>query len=62
MLLPTGVRISLYILWDLTTTDTDGDNKTFCKGTYQPLDLDPNEFAGFDLALGDAFLRSVYAS
>lgn len=35
---------------------------TLCLGTYQPITLDPTAFAGFDLALGDAFLRNVYAS
>lgn len=35
---------------------------TVCQATYQYFDLDPTNFAGFDLVLGDAFLRSVYAS
>ncbi|TFK88605.1 acid protease [Polyporus arcularius HHB13444] len=37
-------------------------NVTVCVATYQYLTLDPTQFAGFDLILGDAFLRSVYAS
>ncbi|KAI0633780.1 aspartic peptidase domain-containing protein [Trametes polyzona] len=37
-------------------------NVTVCLATYQYLNLDPTSFAGFDLILGDAFLRSVYAS
>ncbi|KAI0824071.1 aspartic peptidase domain-containing protein [Trametes gibbosa] len=37
-------------------------NVTVCQATYQYLNLDPTTFAGFDLILGDAFLRSVYAS
>lgn len=37
-------------------------NVTACAGTYQYLTLDPSEFQGFDLILGDAFLCSVYAS
>ena len=37
-------------------------NVTACAGTYQYLTLDPSEFQGFDLILGDAFLRNVYAS
>ncbi|EIW62495.1 acid protease [Trametes versicolor FP-101664 SS1] len=37
-------------------------NVTVCKGTYQPIDLDPTSFAGFDMALGDAFLRNVCVS
>ncbi|KAI0737568.1 acid protease [Daedaleopsis nitida] len=38
-------------------------NVTVCFATYQYLTLDPaGGFGGFDLILGDAFLRSVYAS
>ncbi|KAI0697717.1 acid protease [Cerioporus squamosus] len=37
-------------------------NVTICVATYQYLALDPTQFVGFDLILGDAFLRSVYAS
>ncbi|TBU31743.1 aspartic peptidase domain-containing protein [Dichomitus squalens] len=37
-------------------------NVTACLGTYQYLTLDPSSFVGFDIILGDAFLRSVYAS
>lgn len=40
----------------------NGINTTACLNTYQYLTLDPNEFDGFDLILGDAFLRNVYAS
>ena len=35
---------------------------TICINAYQYLTLDPNSFAGFDIILGDAFLRNVYAS
>ncbi|KAI1796364.1 aspartic peptidase domain-containing protein [Ganoderma leucocontextum] len=37
-------------------------NLTACINTYQYLTLDPNSFQGFDIVLGDAFLRNVYAS
>ncbi|PIL34121.1 hypothetical protein GSI_03832 [Ganoderma sinense ZZ0214-1] len=37
-------------------------NVTACINTYQYLTLDPNSFQGFDVVLGDAFLRNVYAS
>ena len=38
-------------------------NVTVCVATYSYLTLDPAAgFTGFDLILGDAFLRSVYAS
>lgn len=37
-------------------------NVTACINTFQYLTLDPTEFFGFDLILGDAFLRNVYAS
>ncbi|KAI0666611.1 aspartic peptidase domain-containing protein [Trametes maxima] len=37
-------------------------NVTVCLATYQYLNLDPTGFNGFDLILGDAFLRNVYAS
>ncbi|TBU55658.1 acid protease [Dichomitus squalens] len=37
-------------------------NVTVCVATYQALALDPASFNTFDLILGDAFLRSVYAS
>ncbi|RPD63486.1 acid protease [Lentinus tigrinus ALCF2SS1-6] len=54
---------------DLTRTmvadiTTNGQKKqvTICINTYQYLTLDPNSFQGFDMILGDAFLRNVYAS
>ena len=37
-------------------------NATACVNTYQYLTLDPSSFVGFDVILGDAFLRNVYAS
>ncbi|EIW62831.1 acid protease [Trametes versicolor FP-101664 SS1] len=37
-------------------------NVTVCVNTFQYLTLDPTKFVGFDLILGDAFLRNVYAS
>ncbi|KAI0645476.1 acid protease [Trametes meyenii] len=44
--------------------DSDGNvsNKTVCVNTYQYLTLDPTQFVGFDLILGDAFLRNAYVS
>ena len=40
-----------------------GENRTVCVGAYQINSLDPNKgFSGFDMILGDGFLRSVYAS
>ena len=50
---------------DLTypfVVEIDGKNATVCINTYQYLTLDPNSFVGFDVILGDAFLRNVYAS
>ncbi|KAI0743088.1 aspartic peptidase domain-containing protein [Daedaleopsis nitida] len=44
------------------TVDGAVKNITACINTYQYLTLDPNSFAGFDIILGDAFLRNVYAS
>ena len=46
----------------LNTTDGGQQNATFCINSFQYLTLDPTEFSGFDLILGDAFLRNVYAS
>ena len=46
----------------LNTTDGGQQNATFCFNSFQYLTLDPTEFSGFDLILGDAFLRNVYAS
>ena len=63
-----GVEIPVHPL-DITTVDNTMDilpslgvNATFCYNTYQYIDLDPSLFAGFDVILGDAFLRNVYAS
>ncbi|KAH9935100.1 acid protease [Epithele typhae] len=50
---------------DLTLTtvfSTPSGNITGCLGSFQGLTLDPTEFVGFDLILGDSFLRNVYAS
>ncbi|KAH9935099.1 acid protease [Epithele typhae] len=50
---------------DLTLTNvfsTPSGNITGCVGSFQGLTLDPTQFVGFDLILGDAFLRNVYAS
>ncbi|KAH9893132.1 aspartic peptidase domain-containing protein [Epithele typhae] len=50
---------------DLTFTQVltlPSGNTTGCLGSFQALTLDPTEFVGFDLLLGDAFLRNVYAS
>lgn len=46
----------------VVTLDGQDQNVTYCYNTYQYLDLDPTNFAGFDAVLGDAFLRNVYAS
>ena len=43
-------------------TELNGQNATACVNTYQYLTLDPNSFQGFDMILGDAFLRNVYTS
>ena len=45
-----------------TSLDLEGGARTVCVNTYQYLTLDPNSFVGFDIILGDAFLRNVYAS
>ena len=37
-------------------------NVTVCHNQYQYMNLDPENFSGFDAALGDSFLRNVYAS
>ena len=48
----------------VTDITTNGQKRqaTVCINTYQYLTLDPNSFQGFDMILGDAFLRNVYAS
>ncbi|KAI0642431.1 acid protease [Trametes meyenii] len=43
-------------------TDGSGHRRTACVNTYQYLTLDPESFVGFDLILGDAFLRNAYVS
>ncbi|KAI0633306.1 acid protease [Trametes polyzona] len=40
----------------------NGAKRTACLNSYQYLTLDPKDFTGFDLILGDAFLRNVYTS
>ena len=45
----------------VTVSLADNTTRTLCGGTYQPNALDPNGFSGFDMLLGDAFLRNVYA-
>ena len=45
-----------------TSLDLEGGARNVCVNTYQYLTLDPNSFVGFDIILGDAFLRNVYAS
>lgn len=37
-------------------------NVTVCINTFQYLTLDPTQFVGFDIILGDAFLRNAYSS
>ena len=48
----------------MTDITTNGQKRqaTVCINTYKYLTLDPNSFQGFDMILGDAFLRNVYAS
>ncbi|KDQ61393.1 hypothetical protein JAAARDRAFT_171578 [Jaapia argillacea MUCL 33604] len=47
---------------NLTTIELpNGSSVTFCFNTYQPFTLDSKGFSGFDMILGDAFLRNVYA-
>ncbi|PSS35535.1 hypothetical protein PHLCEN_2v1498 [Hermanssonia centrifuga] len=60
-----GQAIPIHPL-DLTYIDffvdpTSGMNITICRNAYNALSLGPN-FTGFDLLLGDSFLRNVYAS
>ncbi|ETW82863.1 aspartic peptidase [Heterobasidion irregulare TC 32-1] len=45
----------------MTVSLSDNTTRTLCGGTYQPNALDPTGFSGFDMLLGDAFLRNVYA-
>ncbi|EIW55236.1 acid protease, partial [Trametes versicolor FP-101664 SS1] len=50
---------------DLTfpmVTAVDGTNRTACVNTYQYSTIDFGDNTGFDLILGDAFLRNVYVS
>lgn len=50
---------------DLTfpmVTTVDGANRTACINTYQYSTIDLGDNTGFDLILGDAFLRNVYVS
>ena len=56
--------LDLSLLQTIPILDASGNEKnvTVCFATYQYLSLDPTSFSGFDLILGDAFLRSVYAS
>lgn len=58
-----GQEIPIHPL-DLTDTSTittaDGDNVTICTSSYAPLNLGAG-FEGFDMLLGDAFLRNAYA-
>ncbi|KAI0633302.1 acid protease [Trametes polyzona] len=61
-----GVRYPVHPL-DLTTTVTgpvgpNNANATACINTFQVSALNPTEFTGFDVVLGDAFLRNVYVS
>ncbi|KDQ61380.1 hypothetical protein JAAARDRAFT_45063 [Jaapia argillacea MUCL 33604] len=47
---------------NLTTIELpNGSSVTFCFNTCQPFTLDPKGFLGFDMILGDAFLRNVCA-
>ena len=46
---------------DTVTINGQSMNVTYCYNNYQYLTLDPTAFAGFDAALGDGFLRNVYA-
>ena len=50
------------LVFQMPTSNNKMANATVCINTYQYLTLDPNSFVGFDIILGDAFLRNVYAS
>ncbi|KAI9062580.1 acid protease [Trametes sanguinea] len=56
--------LDLTVLGTLSVSNADGSktNATACINAFQYLTLDPTEFNGFDLVLGEAFLRNVYAS
>ncbi|KAH9895010.1 acid protease [Cubamyces lactineus] len=54
--------VTTLIVTPLNTTNGGQQNATLCINSFQYLTLDPTEFSGFDLILGDAFLRNVYAS
>ncbi|KAJ8515648.1 hypothetical protein ONZ45_g6936 [Pleurotus djamor] len=56
-----GVDFPVHPL-DLTHVNTDNETLTFCHNAYTKFNLDPTAFAGFDLILGDAFLRNSYTS
>lgn len=45
----------------MPTSNNEVANVTTCINTYQYITLDPTSFVGFDIILGDAFLRNVYA-
>ncbi|TFY73648.1 hypothetical protein EWM64_g10364 [Hericium alpestre] len=46
----------------LSDTAKDGTQFSFCVGMWQPFNLGPTHFGGFDMLLGDAFLRNVYTA
>ncbi|KAJ8509262.1 hypothetical protein ONZ45_g8551 [Pleurotus djamor] len=45
-----------------STVTVQGRNVTFCGNTFITNQLDPQDFNGFDLVLGDSFLRNVYVA
>ncbi|KAI0343282.1 acid protease [Trametopsis cervina] len=45
---------------DITTVSTDGD-QTVCHNAYRAISLPPGVAAGFDMILGDGFLKNAYA-
>ncbi|KAI0365652.1 acid protease [Pilatotrama ljubarskyi] len=46
----------------LPSVTNPGQNVTVCLNAFRYSTLDPKEFSGFDLILGDSFLRNVYVS
>ncbi|KAJ8507945.1 hypothetical protein ONZ45_g9735 [Pleurotus djamor] len=56
-----GIEFPIHPL-DLTQVITDNKTVTVCINAYTKFNLDPTHFDGFDLILGDAFLRNSYTS
>ncbi|CDO70123.1 hypothetical protein BN946_scf184783.g7 [Trametes cinnabarina] len=54
--------LSTPVITQVPATNGTMQNATVCVNTYQASSQMPNQFAGFSLVLGDAFLRNVYIS